>query len=129
MYGRLLDLARETGMDIYELVAWQGFGRLRHAAGDPDTAIAHHERALALAGKLGQREDQARAHDGLARAYHATGRHERARRHWRTALDLLTALGIEHTDDVETSAAAIRAQLADLDQSSAPSRVLDAQSR
>jgi hypothetical protein len=38
--------------------------------------------------------------------------HEQARAHWQHALDILTRLGVEHTDGERTTAAAIRANLA-----------------
>ncbi|MEJ3750861.1 tetratricopeptide repeat protein [Actinomycetes bacterium KLBMP 9797] len=115
-YQQLLDLARRGGDGNLEFEALQGLGRLRQAAGDPEAAIAHHGQALALADRLGQPLDQARAHDGLARAHHARNQDEHARKHWHRALDLLTDLGVEHTYDEETTAPAIRARLADLDE-------------
>jgi tetratricopeptide (TPR) repeat protein/transcriptional regulator with XRE-family HTH domain len=111
-FQQLLDIAQESGSRNYEFEARQGLGRLRHADGDPETAIAHHERALALADDLGQPIDQARAHDALAHAHHALDQDEQARRHWQQALDVLTGLGVEHTDEEETSVAAIRTHLA-----------------
>jgi DNA-binding SARP family transcriptional activator/tetratricopeptide (TPR) repeat protein len=114
-FGQLHDLARAVGDHNFEYEAWQGLGRLRCATGDPDAAIVHHGRALELAGELGQPLDQARAHDGLARAHHALDRHEDARRHWAEALDILTRVGVDHTDDEEASVLAIRTRLADLD--------------
>jgi tetratricopeptide (TPR) repeat protein len=114
-YQQLLDLAQESSDRNFEFEAWQGLGRLSHATGHPDAAIAHHERALTLAGELSQPDDQARAHDGLAHAHHTRAQHEQARQHWQQALNLLTDLGIDHTDDEETTTAAIRARLAGLD--------------
>jgi DNA-binding SARP family transcriptional activator/tetratricopeptide (TPR) repeat protein len=113
-YQQLLDLAQRNGDRNYEFEARQGLGRLRHITGDPDAAIAHHDEALALAADLGQPLDQARAHDGLAYANQALGRNSEAREHWRQALTILTDIGIEHTDEEETTVAAIRANLAGL---------------
>jgi tetratricopeptide (TPR) repeat protein/transcriptional regulator with XRE-family HTH domain len=110
-YQKLLDLAQESGDRNFEFEGWQGLGRLQHATGHPDAAIAHHEQALTLASQLSQPDDQARAHDGLAHAHHALDQHDRARQHWRHALDLLTGLGIDSTEDEETTAAAIRGHL------------------
>ncbi|MEV4760101.1 tetratricopeptide repeat protein [Micromonospora sp. NPDC049559] len=110
-YRQLLDLAREGGDSNLEFEAQQGLGRVRYATGDPGAAVAYHERALALAGELGQPVDQARAHDGIAHARQALGDDGRAREHWRLALEILTGLGVDHTDDEETTAAAIRAHL------------------
>jgi DNA-binding SARP family transcriptional activator/tetratricopeptide (TPR) repeat protein len=119
-YERLLATAGETGDRIFEFEAWQGLGRLRHATGKPDAAVAHHRRALALAGELGQPVDQARAHDGLAHAHRALDQPAVARGHWQQALDILTGLGVDHTDDEETTVAAIRAHLAGLDRGKEP---------
>jgi tetratricopeptide (TPR) repeat protein len=111
----VLDLARESGDPNFEFEAQQGLGRLQYATGNPTAAIPHHQRALALADELGQPSDEARAHDGLAHAHHALNRHPRARHHWQLALDLLTGLGVDHTDEEETTVAAIRARLAGID--------------
>jgi tetratricopeptide (TPR) repeat protein len=110
-YQRLLDLAQDSGDRNWQFEAWQGLGRLSHATGHPDAALVHHQRALTLAGELRQPDDQARAHDGLAHAHHALHEHEQARQHWQHALSLLTDLGIDCTDDEETTTAAIRAHL------------------
>lgn len=111
-YRRLLDLARETGNRNWQFEAHQGLGRLRYATGDRPGALAHHDQALALAGELGQPVDQARAHGGLARAHEALGRRQQARGHWQHALTILAGVGIDETDDEETTTAAIRTHLA-----------------
>jgi tetratricopeptide (TPR) repeat protein/transcriptional regulator with XRE-family HTH domain len=113
-FQRLLCLAKEGGERRNEFEAWQGLGRLQHATGHPDAALTHHERALALAAELGQPDDQARARDGLAHAYHALHQQEQARTYWQEALDILTRIGVDHTDDEETTVAAIRSHLANL---------------
>jgi DNA-binding SARP family transcriptional activator/tetratricopeptide (TPR) repeat protein len=110
-YQRVLTLAHKEGDRNWQFEAWQGLGRLRQAD-RPEVAIAHHDKALALARELGQPEDQARAHDGLAHSYHALNQHEQARMHWRSALSILTDLGVDRTDDEEASTAAIRMHLA-----------------
>jgi DNA-binding SARP family transcriptional activator/tetratricopeptide (TPR) repeat protein len=112
-YQQLLDLAQESGDRNVEFEAQQGLGRLWHAAGDPDSAITHYAAALALADELGQPLDQARARDGLAHVHHALRRHGQARKGWQLALDILTSVGVDHTDDEETTVAALRARLAD----------------
>lgn len=89
-------------------------GRVSHGTGHPADAITHHDRTLALATELGQPDDQARAHSGLAHAYRALDQPEQAGTHWQHALDILIKLGIDHTDDEETTVATIRARLADL---------------
>jgi DNA-binding SARP family transcriptional activator/Flp pilus assembly protein TadD len=116
-YQQLLALAEDTGDPNYEFEARQGLGRLQHAIGDPEAAVTHHTRALVLAEDLGQPDDQARAHDGLGHAHHALGQLERARAHWQRALEILCHLGVEHTEEAETSVVAIRAHLAAIDRS------------
>jgi tetratricopeptide (TPR) repeat protein len=111
-YQQLLTIAKESGSRNGQFEAQQGLGRLQLATNHADAAIAHHERALALASELNQPDDQARAHDGLAHAHHALHNDEQANRHWHRAADILTNLGIDHTDDEETTTAAIRAHLA-----------------
>ncbi|MFI7647951.1 tetratricopeptide repeat protein [Micromonospora sp. NPDC049460] len=117
-FRQLLDLAGEARDRNLEFEARQGLGRIRYATGDPATAVDQHARALALADELGQPLDQARAHDGLAHAQHALGRFESARGHWQQALALLTGLGVDQTEDEETSTDAVRAHLARLDPAS-----------
>ena len=114
-YQRLLDLAHHSGDRNWQFEARQGLGRLQHATGHPDAAITHHRHALALATALGQPDDEARAHDGLARAHRALHQADQARKHWQHALDILTQLGVDRADDQETTLAAIRTHLADLD--------------
>jgi tetratricopeptide (TPR) repeat protein len=113
-YQRLLDLAHESGNRNWQFEAWQGLGRTHHATGHPEAALTHHDRALTLATELGQPEDQARAHNGLAHAHHALHQPERARAHWQQALDILARLGIDHTDDEDTTVTAISAHLVTL---------------
>jgi tetratricopeptide (TPR) repeat protein/transcriptional regulator with XRE-family HTH domain len=113
-YQCLLDLANQSGNLNFQFEAWQGLGRVQHHMGRPDAALAHHQRALALATELGQPDDQARAHNGLAHVHHAQQHHEQARTHWQQALDILTRLGVDHTDEEETTLAAIRTHLANL---------------
>jgi tetratricopeptide (TPR) repeat protein len=115
-HQQLLDLARTSRDRNYEFEAWQVMGRLRHATGELDAAVAHHERALALANELGQPTDRARAHDGLAHAYRTMHQHGQARQHWQHALQLITGLGIDHTEEQQVNVAAIRAHLAEVDQ-------------
>jgi tetratricopeptide (TPR) repeat protein len=115
-YQQMLQIAQATGYGNWLFEAWQGLGRIRHDTGDPQTAITYHDQALTLAHELGQPDDQARAHDGLAHAHHALNRHQQARHHWRQALNILTDLGLDRTDDKETTIVAIRARMADPDQ-------------
>jgi DNA-binding SARP family transcriptional activator/Tfp pilus assembly protein PilF len=110
-YQQLLQLAQDSRERNLEFEAWQGLGRLQHAIGNPELAITHHHRARALADELDQPTDRARAHDGLAHAHHALHQPEQARGHWQQALSILTGLGVEHTEDKETTVTAIRAHL------------------
>ncbi|MBO0867223.1 MAG: tetratricopeptide repeat protein [Micromonosporaceae bacterium] len=113
-YRRLLDLAHESDDRNWQFEARQGLGRLQHATGHPVAALTHHQQALALATDLGHPDDQARAHDGLAHAYLALHQPEQARTHWQHALDILIRLGVDRTDDEETTVTAIRAHLVDV---------------
>ncbi|HZN77963.1 MAG TPA: tetratricopeptide repeat protein [Micromonosporaceae bacterium] len=115
-YQQLLDLTQEVGDGNWQVEAWQGLGRLRYAASHPDAALVYHDQALTLARELGQPVDVARAHDGLAHAYHALNNEEEAHCHWQHALNILTDLGIDHTDDEETTTATIRAHMTNLNQ-------------
>jgi tetratricopeptide (TPR) repeat protein/DNA-binding SARP family transcriptional activator len=115
-YEQLLAIAEETGVRDGQFEARQGLGRLLLATDRPDEALAYHDQALALARELSQPHDQARAHDGLAHAYHALNQPQQARTHWQHALDILTGLGIDHTEDEEATTTAIRVHLAALAQ-------------
>jgi tetratricopeptide (TPR) repeat protein len=119
-YQQFLDL--KSGHRHHEFDAWQGLGRVQHATGHPGAALDHHQQAYLLAVELGNPADQARAHDGLAHAYEALGQPEQARQHWQTALDILTRLGVDHTEEPEANTAAIRAHLAALAAPPEPSR-------
>ncbi len=112
---RLLELAREGGDRNFQFEASQGLGRIQHITGDAQAALTYHEQALALANELEHPDDQARAHDGLAHAHHALRQHTAARTHWQHALDILNRLGVDHADEEETTVAAIRTHLANLD--------------
>jgi DNA-binding SARP family transcriptional activator/Tfp pilus assembly protein PilF len=111
----LLDLGRQSGHGNSQFEAWQGLGRVHHSMGDSAAALTHHVQALSVATEIDQPDDQARAHDGLAHAHRALDQPEQASAHWRRALDILTRLGIDHTDDEETTLAAVRAHLANLE--------------
>jgi tetratricopeptide (TPR) repeat protein/DNA-binding SARP family transcriptional activator len=111
-YQRLLDLSHQSGNRNWQFEAKLGLGRVHHATGHPDLAVDEHDQALALATELAQPEDEIRAHDGLAHAHDALQQTEHARAHWQRALEMLTQLGLEHTEDEETTVAAIRAHLA-----------------
>ncbi|WP_188190368.1 ATP-binding protein [Nonomuraea sp. SYSU D8015] len=110
-YHEVLELAREIGNRNWQYEALQGMGRLHHATGHPHRALASHREALDLAVLLDQPVDQARAHDGLAYAHHALGHAEQARRHWRQALDILIDLGLDTTEEEQTSVTVIQARL------------------
>jgi DNA-binding SARP family transcriptional activator/tetratricopeptide (TPR) repeat protein len=114
-YQQVLDDALEIGSDNWQFEARLGLGRLQQTIGHPEAALAQHDQALQLAKGLGNLTDQARAHDGTAHAHHALNQPEPARRHWLTALHILGDLGIESTEDHQTNALTIRANLARLD--------------
>ncbi|MFI7700059.1 ATP-binding protein [Nonomuraea sp. NPDC049480] len=111
IYRQVLDIAREIGHRNWQYEALQGMGRLYHATGRPHRALGSHREALALAVVLDQPADEARAHDGLAHAHDALGQIEQAHRHWHQALSILIGLGIDTTEEKETSVAVIRARL------------------
>ncbi len=110
-FEQCLELARQIGDRNFEFEALHGLGRLHHAAGEQGSALARHEQALRIAEELAQAADQARAHDGLAHAEHALDHHDQARQHWNQALAILTALGVNQTEEPRVSTAAIRAHL------------------
>jgi DNA-binding SARP family transcriptional activator/tetratricopeptide (TPR) repeat protein len=114
-YQQVFEIACEASERNWQFEALHGLGRLYHATGRPEAALSHHRRALAVATGLRQPIDRARAHDGLAHAHHTLGQHQQARRQWLAALAILTGLGADHTDDEETTIAAIRTHLANLD--------------
>lgn len=70
------------------------------AAGRVRDALTYHQRALALASKLGFRYEQARAYSGLGQAHQALGRRDRANHHWQEALDRFTRLGVPEAAEV-----------------------------
>jgi tetratricopeptide (TPR) repeat protein len=113
-YRQTLERARELGSANWQFEALQSLGRLHHAAGQTELALTCHEQALQFATDLTQLSDQARAHDGIAHAHRTLGDPEQARKHWQQALDILTCLGADHTDEVQTSIPNIRAHLAGL---------------
>lgn len=115
-YQWVLQAARECGDRNWELEALHGLSRLSLAAGDCAEALDYGQQALDIATELGQLIDQARVHDAIARARRALVEPRQAREHWRQALRILEQLGTEHTEDEETTAPAIRAQLAELGQ-------------
>ena len=117
-YQRALNVAHELGDRNGQLQALLGLARLHHASGDLEAALSQHHRARRLAIHLGQSDDEARAHDGLAHTYQALNQHGLARYHWSQVLVILTRLGIDHTDDPQTTTSAVRRHLADLDQPS-----------
>lgn len=108
---QVLDLARTAGNRNWQFEAIHGLGRIHRTANRPDLALACHQQALQLATDMDQPIDQARAHSGLAYAHHALGQRDDACEHWRQALNNLTSLGVDHTEDEETTTAAIQARL------------------
>ncbi len=74
----------------------------------PVEALRHHEEAAALAHRLGDRYQQARACDGMARCHVLLGDPAAARARWEEAHRLFADLGTPEADDVT-------ARLRDLD--------------
>ncbi len=110
-FERALTLAVELGDVNNQFEVHQAIGRLRLSTGAAHRSLACHRVALDLAVTLGHSADQARAHDGLARAYFALDQLERARQHWQEAADILVRVGINTTDDEETTMPALDAHL------------------
>ncbi|MEW1836389.1 tetratricopeptide repeat protein [Nonomuraea angiospora] len=119
-YEQALRLACEIGNSNWQFEALHGLGRLQHARGQADQALDCHSQALGLASDLRQPSDQARAHDGLAHAHAALGRPGHARRHWTEALTIMSALGIDRTEETGVDAESISAHLASADSHQLP---------
>jgi Flp pilus assembly protein TadD len=75
-------------------------GEILLALGEPDQARAQHVDALDLARRIGDKDEQARAHDGLACAHQAASELVSARRHWELALALHIELGAPDADRI-----------------------------
>ncbi|MEV4011560.1 tetratricopeptide repeat protein [Nonomuraea angiospora] len=119
-YEQALRLACEIGNSNWQFEALHGMGRLEHARGEAGQALDCHRQALVLASDLRQPSDQARAHDGLAHAHAALGRPDHARRHWTEALTIMSALGIDRTEETGVDVESIRAHLASADSHQLP---------
>jgi tetratricopeptide (TPR) repeat protein/transcriptional regulator with XRE-family HTH domain len=101
-----LALARETGRE-FEAAVLNNLGQALLAGGEPGRARTQHASALDLAGQVGYKYEQGRAHDGLARASQARGDYGRAREQWRRALAIYLELGTPEADEVRARLAAI----------------------
>jgi len=88
-----LALFEETSNASGEARAHTGLGAALRAAGRPDQAREHLTAALALAGRVGDRYQQARADQELAQLWQAAGDHERAEAHRLRAADLAADAG------------------------------------
>jgi tetratricopeptide (TPR) repeat protein/DNA-binding SARP family transcriptional activator len=99
-HAEALSIVRLVGEPAVELTVLNGLGRVRLVAGDFAGAIEAHRTALALARRLEQRYQLARAHDGLAAAMRdrepAT-----ARDHWQQALELYTEMDVPDRFEVK----------------------------
>ncbi len=107
-HRRALALFRDSDDRYGEAWALNGLGEAALAAGRPADARTHHTAALAAVRDTGGADQQARAHAGLGRAYQALRDPDRARAHYRQAVTRYTGLG-------HPRAAAVRAQLTELD--------------
>ena len=110
-YREVLAVAVRTGNRNWQYEAHQGLGRAYVDLGDGKSALEQHRQARLLAERQQLRPDLARAEDGLGAAYAVLGDLAQARRHWQTALALLAEVGVDHTDDPETSRKAITQKL------------------
>lgn len=110
-YREVLEVALRTGNQNWQYEAHQGLGRAYVDLGDGRSALEQHRQARLLAERSWLRPDLARAEDGLGAAYAVLGDRARARQHWQTALALLAEVGVDHTDDPETSQEAITQKL------------------
>jgi hypothetical protein len=81
-----------------------------YVTGQLREALIHHTAALAVATKIEDFYEQARAHNGLANVHHATGHLDLTRHRWQQALTFYTDLNIPDSQ-------AIRAHPAELDSS------------
>ena len=84
--------------------------RPRHAFIKPVVAghdqSTEHSAALRLAGQIGDKHEEARAHDGLGDCQHASGETGFARDHWQQALALYTELELPEADEARAKVAA-----------------------
>ncbi|WP_433157975.1 ATP-binding protein [Kribbella sp. CA-247076] len=110
-YREVLTVARRIGSRNWQYEAHQGMGRSYVDLGDGGSALEQHRQARLLAERKGLRADLARAEDGLGAAYAVLGDQARARQHWQRALALLAEVGVDYTDDPETSREAITRKL------------------
>jgi tetratricopeptide (TPR) repeat protein len=77
-------------------------GRAEFAHDDLEAAGDHHRRQLALAGDLGDRYNQARAHDGIAQCMARTRKTAQARQHWELSRELYAELGNPAASDIDS---------------------------
>lgn len=111
-YREALTAARRIGNQNWEYEVGLGIGRAWIDLGDGAAAVEQLEQTHDLARRLGVVADLARVEDVLGDARALLGELVAARRHWRTGADLLGELGVDHTDDPETTRSAIESKLA-----------------
>jgi tetratricopeptide (TPR) repeat protein len=97
---------REMGDRSSEAETLNSLGDVLLATGQPGDARAQHAAALGLAGQVGDRYEQARAHYGLARVCDAAGDPSRALPHWRQALALYAELSAPEAGQIRARLAA-----------------------
>ncbi|HET9137886.1 ATP-binding protein [Actinophytocola sp.] len=99
-HRRALALAQEISLPGVACTAHDGAGRALRALDRLAEATAHHEQAVELATRIGDRLQQAGALDGLAWCRHDAGEHDEARGLWQRALTIYTELGVPEADRV-----------------------------
>ncbi|WP_217208804.1 tetratricopeptide repeat protein [Streptomyces sp. AC550_RSS872] len=100
-----LEIMRETGNRFAEVDVLVELGATLREFNAPLKARQRCEEAAALAARLCDRYQQARAHDGIAHCHALLDDPEAARTHWQEAHRLFTELGAPEADDVAARAA------------------------
>jgi tetratricopeptide (TPR) repeat protein/transcriptional regulator with XRE-family HTH domain len=108
-----LAYSREAGHLDAEAETLNDLGDIALTDGQPHQAATHHANALALAARIADEYEQARAHHGLAHAHHAMAETALADRHQKEALRRFTLLGTPEAAQIraERAAAAERDRL------------------
>ena len=96
-----ITLTHDSGYRILEGQALTCLAAIALDQGRHHEAVRHAEQALSLHRETGCQLGQARTGVLLGRALQRTGRTAAALTHWHDALDLLTAIGVESTDEVQ----------------------------
>ncbi|MGH3156420.1 MAG: tetratricopeptide repeat protein, partial [Streptosporangiaceae bacterium] len=111
--SQALALHRENADKAAEAETLNGLGDVFLATGQHRQACTQYTAALDLAGQIGRKYEQARAHDGLGRAHHDLGDPVQARHHQQEALARYTELGDPEADQVRARLAGLGAELSE----------------